>query len=161
MRRGCGLLVIGIAFLVAGCSEAKKLESICVDIVESVLVDPSSLNINSVRVSEGKLRVSAIERHFDSRYPDGLSAIAREMLEVRKKDASDSTNIFIAVDYTAKARLGTIRDEALCRYFKWPDGDTELVSFTIRNRDYQQRELFDIFVRYGRPDGISPLYMVR
>lgn len=154
------VIALAAMLLLSGCIGGDKLESVCEDIVRSVATDPSGLKVNTIKTTSGTLRTDDLERYFAARYPQGMTENARELLTMRKDEISDTRDIFVQVDYTANERGGVIRDQALCRYIEWPRAGTELVSLTVRNRDYSQDDFMMIFLKYERPKGLSLTYKI-
>lgn len=153
-------LALVAMLLLSGCVGADKLESVCEDIVRSVATDPSGLKVNSIKTTSSTLRADDLERYFAARYSQGLTENARELLAMRKDELSETQDVFVQVDYTANESRGVVRDQALCRYIEWPRAGTELVSLTVRNRDYSQDDFMMIFLKYGRPKGLSLTYKI-
>jgi len=146
--------------LLSGCIGADKAELVCEDFVRSVATDPSGLKINFTKTTSGTLRPDDLDRYFTGRYPQGLTENARELLAMRKGELPETRDVFVQVDYTTNEGRGVVRDQALCRYIEWPRAGTELISITIRNRDYSQDDFMNIFLKYERPKGLSLTYKI-
>lgn len=154
--------VLAMVFLMAlaGCSNENKRETVCLNLLKSVVSDPSALKVNSAKNIEAALSVDNLNQHVKQRYPDGAPEAVERLLEIRIEEILLHKDNFIQIDYTASEMGGPVRGDALCRYFVWNDKKAELVSFTYNNTSYYQDKFIDIFLRYGKPEGLSGLYTV-
>lgn len=150
------LIVAAALIALAGCSSEKKMESVCIDLIKSMDADPASLKINNVRHHSGAVSNDVVDEYFIQRNPKGLSASVKERKNNRLKYLEKSKQIFVEVDYTTKnVAGGPLRDNALCRYVRWDDQFTDLLTLTIRNADYGYEKLFNLNLLGKRPAGLS------
>lgn len=155
------LVVLGMAAMMAGCGlTEQKDEQVCVDILKQVVIDPETVQVNSVKRTEGAARLSDLEQLYAKRFKGDIPPATQMLLEMYAEKNEAITQTFISVDTTYSARLGKVRDNVLCRYLNYA-GHTELISFTIQNKDVEQHQFLDLFMGREAPAGLDTSYKIR
>lgn len=146
--------------MLAGCGlTTPKDEAVCLDMVKLVVTDPSSIQINSTKRTEGRSSLQELERLYRDSLDGQLSAAAQSLLDAYEKAGIEVSQVFVRLDLTYASRTGKVRDNVLCRYLNY-DGNTELISFTIQNKDIYQNQFFEFFLMRERPKGLDINYRI-
>lgn len=157
--------IIGLfaIFVLAGCKSDE--EKICLDILEGVVIDPSSLRVNdsTIRSSSRNLEGKSADEIYEwvtGEAPSPSNQHTRKLIQLQLEDGDVPLQTFVSVDYTADARVGKIRDEIVCIYSDMGTGQT-LYSLSVQGKDFSKDDFFMLFARIGRPDGLDSLQRVR
>lgn len=154
----CRMAFLSAAVLLAGCGlTTPKDERVCMDLVKSVVADPSTVQLNNTKRVEGPSSVRELEGLYRARRDGDISLAAQNLLNMYEEQGVKFTRTFVSLDVTFDGRLGRIRDDALCVYLSY-DGKTELTSFTINNQDIEQHQFLDFFLMRDRPKGLDSSY---
>ncbi|VVN87820.1 hypothetical protein PS718_01637 [Pseudomonas fluorescens] len=148
------MAVLSVAML-SGCSDESKMKSVCTDILHGVAIDPSSVKINKVEVSEGKLsHLQALDRYSEA--ADGkIGDATKRYLSSLYEGGDGVSEIFTEVNYTANARSGIQRSSVLCSFIKPASSKPFLSSVTVNNRDIQGFALSMMLSGSKRPSGLG------
>lgn len=157
------LFVLSATVLLTACESkmaVDKKESICVSIIKSTSVDPSSMVINSVENKEYNLSESDFIRFqnekFDGNVPSSNVALRKMLIE----EGASLKQSYVQVDYTSTGGVGKFRDRALC-WFVNPKSGYELSGVTVRGVDYKSPQLLTIFLKYGKPAELDVMNRIK
>lgn len=152
-----------VAIFLAGCDAgrpASKLQSACSSIVLSTLVDPSSVSINSSKVTEYDLSKEDLLRFYSEKFGGVVPPASQKFLDGiidRKEEIKQS---YVEMDYTASDGVRKYRDKSLC-WFVNPTTGYELATVTIRGVDYETSRLLSLLLQYGRPDELDLMNKIK
>ena len=155
MARVFTLMAVLSLGVLSGCSDESKMKSVCTDILHGVAIDPSSVKINKIDVSEGRLSHSeALDRY--SLAADGKVGDSRKRyLSSLYEDGEGVSEFFTEIDYTASARSGIQRSSVLCSFIKPASSTPFLLSVTVNNKDIQGFALSMMLSGSKRPSGLG------
>lgn len=155
-----------VLLLLSGCGPSgkeladSKAFEICEEIVRSIVPDPSSTKTNRIKLTEGKLSADELEQFLLIRFDGEMPPSNAALIERHKKEPESLSEFFVEVDYTTQGKNGPTRDRAICRYLqRWEK--RELISVTIRGRDYVHNELLMLLLQYGTPKSLDSINNIK
>lgn len=159
MQRVLFLVCVVVAF--SGCGPmTPKDEVICVDLVNEVVPNPESLVINRVERTDGTASLEDLRTLYNARFNGHIPSGTQGLLDLYEKENLSVSQTFVSLDVTYDGRIGTMRENVLCRYLNY-DEKKELISFTFQNKDIEQHKFFDLFLTRKKPSGLDDSYRIR
>ncbi len=151
------LFVIALSFSLYGCK--KPEEKICQEILEKMVIDPASLSINGTDILSGPIRKSQVDEIANLTETPRMKGVLKEIYEKDIERGEAPIQTFVTLDYTANARIGKTRGKMICRYFDSGTGST-LIGVAADGKGYSGDSLDLLFLKIGRPDGLSIIHKI-
>jgi len=129
-----------ISLMTSGCyfSDESKTKKVCKDIVLTISSDPDALVIHRISYKERDLTKDEFIRleYGDASKIDVLSAA---VLKNRfSEGGSGAQSMLVSIDYTSKEALGSVRDVAMCGFFKYGN-DLTLDAFSVMGEEVNRK----------------------